>query len=63
LGRVVRFHVREDLIRSNGLVDTIKLKPITRLGGPVEYAKIGELFHLEIPNPDILLQNRSKKAS
>jgi flavin reductase (DIM6/NTAB) family NADH-FMN oxidoreductase RutF len=63
LGRVGRFHVREDLIRSNGLVDTIKLKPITRLGGPVEYAKIGELFHLEIPNPDILLQNRSKKVS
>ena len=42
LGQVVRFHVRDDLLRPNGLVD----------------AKIGELFHLEIPDPDILLQNR-----
>jgi len=50
LGEVVRFHIREDLYRSNGLVDTVRMKPITRLGGPVEYAKIGELFHLKIPN-------------
>jgi flavin reductase (DIM6/NTAB) family NADH-FMN oxidoreductase RutF len=49
LGRVLRFHVREDLFRRNGLVDTIKMRPISRMGGPVEYAKIGELFHLEIP--------------
>ena len=28
----------------------MKMKPITRLGGPVEYAKIGERFHLEIPD-------------
>ena len=55
LGRVLRFHVRKDLLRSNGLVDTIKMKPITRLGGPIEYAKIGELFHLEIPDPDTIL--------
>ena len=61
LGRVLRFHVRDDLLRSNGLVDTMKMKPITRLGGPVEYARIGELFHLEIPDPDMLLQNHSKK--
>lgn len=60
LGRVLRFHIRDDLLRSNGLVDTIKMKPITRLGGPVEYARIGELFHLEIPDPDMLLQVRSK---
>jgi len=50
LGEVLRFHIREDLYRSNGLVDTVRMKPITRLGGPVEYAKIGELFHLKIPN-------------
>jgi len=61
LGRVLRFHVRDDLLRPNGLVDTVRMKPITRLGGPVEYARMGELFHLEIPDPDILLQNRSKK--
>ncbi|HEY9621035.1 MAG TPA: flavin reductase family protein [Crinalium sp.] len=45
LGRVVRFHIRDDLYRENlGLVDTIRMKPITRLGGAVEYTKIGELF-------------------
>ena len=50
LGRVLRFHVREDLYRPElGLVDTVKMQPITRLGGPVEYTKIGELFSLEIP--------------
>ena len=52
IGRVLRFHVREDLFRPNGLVDTINMKPITRLGGPIEYAKIGNLFHLEIPDVD-----------
>ncbi len=50
LGQVLCFHIREDLYRSNGLVDTVRMKPITRLGGPVEYARIGELFHLEIPS-------------
>jgi flavin reductase (DIM6/NTAB) family NADH-FMN oxidoreductase RutF len=49
LGRVVRFHVRDDLFRPNGLVDTVKMKPIARLGGPVEYTKIGELFLLKEP--------------
>lgn len=45
LGQVLRFHVRKDLYRSElGLVDTINAKPVTRLGGPVEYTKIGELF-------------------
>ena len=50
LGKVSCFHIREDLFRSNGLVDTVRMKPITRLGGSVEYARIGELFHLEIPS-------------
>lgn len=54
LGRVLRFHVREDLLRLNGLVDTIKMEPISRMGGPVEYARIGELFHLQIPDVESL---------
>jgi flavin reductase (DIM6/NTAB) family NADH-FMN oxidoreductase RutF len=54
LGRVLRFHVREDLLRPNGLVDTIKMEPISRMGGPVEYARIGELFHLQIPDVESL---------
>ncbi|NJR66399.1 MAG: flavin reductase family protein [Leptolyngbyaceae cyanobacterium CRU_2_3] len=50
LGQVLRFHVREGLYRADlGLVDTQLMKPIARLGGPMEYAKIGELFSLEVP--------------
>jgi flavin reductase (DIM6/NTAB) family NADH-FMN oxidoreductase RutF len=52
LGRVLRFHVQEDLYRPNGLVDTIGMHPITRLGGGSEYAKIGELFFLKNPEID-----------
>ncbi len=50
LGQVLRFHIRKDLYRSHlGLVDTVQMQPITRLGGPVEYTKIGELIHLQTP--------------
>ncbi|MEG3986243.1 flavin reductase family protein [Microcoleus sp. S28C3] len=50
LGRVLRFHVREDLYRPEvGLVDTVRMQPITRLGGPVEYTKIGQRFELSTP--------------
>jgi flavin reductase (DIM6/NTAB) family NADH-FMN oxidoreductase RutF len=53
LGKVLRFHIREDLMRYEiGLVDTMRMKPILRLGGSVEYTKIGELFYLETPEPD-----------
>ena len=51
LGQVLRFHIREDLYRPElGLVDTVAMKPITRLGGPVEYTRIGELFLLPVPD-------------
>lgn len=50
LGRVLRFHIREDLYRSDlGLVNTVCMKPITRLGGSGEYTKIGDLFSPELP--------------
>jgi len=51
LGQVMRFHLREDLYRSElGLVDTVAMKPIMRLGGPVEYSRIGDLFILPVPD-------------
>jgi flavin reductase (DIM6/NTAB) family NADH-FMN oxidoreductase RutF len=51
LGRVLRFHIREDLYRPElGLVNTIDMKPVTRLGGPVEYTKIGALLLLGLPD-------------
>lgn len=50
LGQVLRFHLREELYRPElGLIDTVAMKPITRLGGPVEYSKIGKLFSLPVP--------------
>jgi flavin reductase (DIM6/NTAB) family NADH-FMN oxidoreductase RutF len=52
LGRVLRFHVRADLYRPNGLVDTIRMKPIARMGGAEEYSKIGELIHFKCPEID-----------
>lgn len=53
LGVVLRFHVQESLYRPEmGLVDTVRMKPIMRLGGAIEYTRIGELFHLAIPSLD-----------
>ncbi len=48
LGRIVRFHVRADLLRENGLIDSARLEPLARLGG-AEYATLGEIFALERP--------------
>lgn len=50
LGEVIRFHVREDLYRPElGLVNTVAMQPITRLGGAKEYTRVGELFFLDPP--------------
>ncbi len=47
LGQILRFHIQPDLYRPElGLVDTVAMHPITRLGGPREYTKIGQLFFL-----------------
>jgi flavin reductase (DIM6/NTAB) family NADH-FMN oxidoreductase RutF len=48
LGQVARFHVREDLLRPNGLADPSRLDPIARLGGD-EYAALGEVFEMGRP--------------
>lgn len=48
LGRVVRFHLREGLLRPNGLVDAGYLQPLARLGGD-EYATLGAVFELKRP--------------
>ena len=46
LGRVVRFHIREELLRPNGLIDADKLRPLARLGGD-EYATIHQVFEMK----------------
>lgn len=48
LGQVMRFHVREGLMRPNGTADPTLLRPIGRLGGN-EYAKLGQVFAMERP--------------
>jgi flavin reductase (DIM6/NTAB) family NADH-FMN oxidoreductase RutF len=48
IGRVVFFHVRDGLLRANGLVDPQLLRPLARLGGD-EFATLGRIF--ELPRP------------
>ena len=48
LGRVLYFHVREGLLRPNGLVDADLLRPVARLGGD-EYATLGAVFEMQRP--------------
>ena len=48
LGRVVRFHIRDGLLRPNGLVDAARLRPLARLGGD-EYARLEGVFSMARP--------------
>jgi flavin reductase (DIM6/NTAB) family NADH-FMN oxidoreductase RutF len=48
LGHVLRFHIRDGLLRPNGLVDATLVRPIARLGGD-EYARFGEVFEMKRP--------------
>ena len=48
LGRVLRFHLRSDILRPNGLVDAALLKPVARLSGD-EYATLGRVFEMKRP--------------
>ena len=48
IGRVVRFHVRRDLLRADGSIDPQRLRPVARLSGD-EYARLGEVFTLPRP--------------
>jgi flavin reductase (DIM6/NTAB) family NADH-FMN oxidoreductase RutF len=48
LARVLRFHIRAELLRANGLVDAAALRPVARLGGD-EYATLGRVFSMARP--------------
>ena len=48
LGHVLRFHIRDGLLRENGLLDAMKARPIGRLGGD-EYATVGSVFEMKRP--------------
>jgi flavin reductase (DIM6/NTAB) family NADH-FMN oxidoreductase RutF len=50
IGEVLLFHVRDDLI-SNGKIDTAKMRPVCRIGGP-NYAGLGPIVTLApVGNP------------
>lgn len=51
LGRVLRYHVRKDLLRPNGMVDAALMRPVARLGG-TEYATFGQVFSMPRPTVD-----------
>ncbi len=48
LGRVLRFHLRSDLLRPNGTVDAARLQPVARLSGD-EYTTLGRVFAMKRP--------------
>jgi flavin reductase (DIM6/NTAB) family NADH-FMN oxidoreductase RutF len=48
LGRVLRFHLRSNVLRPNGLVNAALLKPLARLSGD-EYATLGSVFEMKRP--------------
>lgn len=44
VGRILRFHVREDLL-GDGKIPTDRLRPLARIAGP-RYSKIGEILEM-----------------
>lgn len=48
IGRIVRFHVEEDIYDKSGHIEALKLQPVSRLAGN-NYALLGETFDLERP--------------
>lgn len=66
LGEVIMCHVHQEVTERSPtgkvVVDPIKLRPISRLGG-VTYARIAELFELPRPNKDGTMPHLKTKAS
>jgi flavin reductase (DIM6/NTAB) family NADH-FMN oxidoreductase RutF len=48
IGRVIHFHIQDDILMENFYVDMDKYQPISRLAG-ANYAKLGELFTIKRP--------------
>jgi len=47
-GRVIGLHIRDEYLTAAGRFDTIKAKPLTRLGG-IQYAPPGTIFEMPAP--------------
>lgn len=54
VGRVLRFHIRSDVLREDGMVVPEKLKPVGRLGkdlsGNDQYTTLGNIITLQRPD-------------
>jgi len=48
MGRVVGLHMKDELVDDEGRFDTVRARPMTRLGG-FQYATLGEI--IEMPSP------------
>jgi flavin reductase (DIM6/NTAB) family NADH-FMN oxidoreductase RutF len=48
IGRVVRIHIRDDVIQPDGKLDIARIQPIARMGY-FDYAVIRETFEMRIP--------------
>lgn len=49
IGRVVAYHLAADIYDGNR-VDSVKMRPLARMGGPY-YAALGEIFHRPVGGP------------
>ena len=48
LGHIVRYHIRDGILKPNGLVDAAILRPVARLGGD-EYTDVDHVFPISRP--------------
>jgi flavin reductase (DIM6/NTAB) family NADH-FMN oxidoreductase RutF len=48
IGRVLRWHVREDVMLDDKYIDPQKLAPVGRLGGP-RYSRTHDIFEMQAP--------------
>ncbi len=48
LGHIVRYHLRDGILKPNGLVDPMLVRPVARLGGD-EYTDVDHIFSISRP--------------
>ena len=48
MGRVLGLHLQDDFVDAEGRFDTVKARPLTRLGG-YQYATVGEVVEMPAP--------------
>ena len=56
IGRVVLIHIKDEVIRPDGRLDILKIRPLARLGY-YDYTTIDSTFEMVIPGENKLLLN------